>query len=83
MNFNIKEINEEFNKTKLDIPKINNTKDSEQIKEQKINDEKEKEKELFNSKYILDIIKEELQKKMEEYEEINKWKNGRIFQYSN
>ena len=43
MNFNIKEINEEFNKTKLDIPKINNTKDSEQIKEQKINDEKEKE----------------------------------------
>ena len=43
MNFNIKEIKEEDNKTKLDIPKINNTKDSEQIKEQKIDDEKEKE----------------------------------------
>ena len=50
----------------MDIPKINNIKDSEKIKEQKINDEKEKE--LFNSKYMLDITKEELQKKMEEYE---------------
>ena len=66
INFNIKEINEEVNKTKLDIPKIKNTKDSKQIKEQEIINEKEKE--IFNSKYMLEITKEELQKKMEEYE---------------